>query len=125
MALLNPTFADAGALPGEAAHWTLSAVTSLQRVAAFGTAGREDFESWTAHLSSLADVVAARGFFGNDGSDEEVSLDAIAVGDRLRVRPGEKVPVDGEADAISSARRDWTVALWTAYRLLSGFISTR
>ncbi|MEA2929848.1 MAG: P-type Cu+ transporter [Hyphomicrobiales bacterium] len=31
-----------------------------------------------------------------DGSDETVTLDAIAVGDRLRLRPGEKVPVDGE-----------------------------
>ncbi|CAN5128205.1 heavy metal translocating P-type ATPase [soil metagenome] len=31
-----------------------------------------------------------------DGSDESVTLDLVAVGDRLRVRPGEKVPVDGE-----------------------------
>ncbi len=29
------------------------------------------------------------------GSEEDVSLEKVAIGDRLRVRPGEKVPVDG------------------------------
>jgi Cu+-exporting ATPase len=32
----------------------------------------------------------------DDGSDEDVTLDLVVVGDRLRVRPGEQVPVDGE-----------------------------
>jgi Cu+-exporting ATPase len=31
----------------------------------------------------------------DDGSDEDVPLDQVHPGDRLRVRPGEKVPVDG------------------------------
>jgi len=30
-----------------------------------------------------------------DGTDEEIALEYVAVGDVLRVRPGEKVPVDG------------------------------
>src|SRR5450631_3731228 len=44
-------------------------------------------------LLDLAPKTARR--VKTDGTDEEVSLDAINVGDRLRVRPGDKVPVDG------------------------------
>ncbi len=44
-------------------------------------------------LLDLAPKTARR--LHDDGSDEEVSLDAVAVGDRLHVRPGDKVPVDG------------------------------
>jgi Cu+-exporting ATPase len=45
-------------------------------------------------LLDLAPKTARRA--RDDGTDEDVGLDAVAVGDRLRVRPGEKVPVDGE-----------------------------
>ena len=44
-------------------------------------------------LLQLAPKTARR--LDADGSDHEVEIAALAVGDRLRVRPGEKVPVDG------------------------------
>ena len=31
----------------------------------------------------------------SDGSEDEIPLEHVSVGDRLRVRPGEKIPVDG------------------------------
>ncbi|WP_417232273.1 heavy metal translocating P-type ATPase [Brevundimonas sp.] len=45
-------------------------------------------------LLDLAPKTARR--VRDDGTDEDVTLDLIVVGDRLRVRPGEQVPVDGE-----------------------------
>jgi Cu+-exporting ATPase len=38
-----------------------------------------------------------------DGGDEEVTLDLVHAGDRLRVRPGDRVPVDGEVLEGASA----------------------
>jgi Cu+-exporting ATPase len=44
-------------------------------------------------LLELAPKTARR--IGDDGVDHEVEIETLAVGDKLRVRPGEKVPVDG------------------------------
>ena len=44
-------------------------------------------------LLGLAPKLARR--VRDDGADEDVPLAEVKVGDRLRVRPGEKVPVDG------------------------------
>ena len=44
-------------------------------------------------LLDLAPATARR--VRDDGSDDEIPLDRVEVGDRLRVRPGDKVPVDG------------------------------
>lgn len=44
-------------------------------------------------LLDLAPKVARR--LGADGQEEDVPLDEVQIGDHLRVRPGEKVPVDG------------------------------
>jgi P-type Cu+ transporter len=44
-------------------------------------------------LLQLAPKTARR--LSDDGSDHEIEIDALKAGDKLRVRPGEKVPVDG------------------------------
>ena len=49
-----------------------------------------------AAIRALLDLSPKRALrIRHDGSDEEVPLAEVAVGDRLRVRAGEKIPVDG------------------------------
>lgn len=45
-------------------------------------------------LLGLAPKTARR--IDSDGNEEDVPLEDVQIGDRLRVRPGEKIPVDGE-----------------------------
>ena len=54
---------------------------------------RENTSNAIKALLNLAPKTARR--VRDDGTDDEVALDAIHPGDRLRIRPGEKVPVDG------------------------------
>jgi Cu+-exporting ATPase len=52
-------------------------------------------------LLGMAATSARR--ISDDGTEADVALDAVQVGDRLRVRPGEKIPVDGAViDGTSS-----------------------
>ncbi|HAU1134311.1 TPA: copper-translocating P-type ATPase [Legionella pneumophila] len=55
---------------------------------------REQTGSAIRALLKLAPEQAHR--IGKEGREEDVSLDTVQVGDLLRVRPGEKIPVDGE-----------------------------
>jgi Cu+-exporting ATPase len=52
-------------------------------------------------LLNLAPKTARR--LRSDGEDEEVALDLVQVGDRLRVRPGDGIPVDGVVTEGTSA----------------------
>jgi len=54
---------------------------------------RESTSGAIRALLGLAPKTATR--IRDDGTEEEIQLDAVQVGNRLRVRPGEKVPVDG------------------------------
>ena len=54
---------------------------------------REQTGSAIRALLNLAPKTARR--IRDDGSDDEVQLEEVHIGDRLRVRPGDSVPVDG------------------------------
>ena len=53
-------------------------------------------EQTSGAIRALLDLAPKAARRVRNGSDEEIPLDQVAAGDKLRVRPGEKVPVDGE-----------------------------
>ena len=66
MPIQNPSFEDSGAIPGEAEHWTLLTVTSLERIAGFGPAPHEaweGFERWFELLDDFDGLAVAIAFF--------------------------------------------------------------
>ena len=52
-------------------------------------------EQTSGAIRALLDLAPKTAQKIGDGNDTEIPLDTVVVGDRLRVRPGEKVPVDG------------------------------
>ena len=79
-------------------------------------------------LMGLAPRTALR--VASDGKDEEVAIDAILVGDALRVRPGEKVPVDGtvregsgSVDESTITGEPMPVAKETGAKLIGGTVN--
>jgi Cu+-exporting ATPase len=91
--IFAPTFRGEGGLV--AVYFEASAVivvlVLLGQVLELGA--RSQTNAAIRALLHLAPKTARR--VAADGSESDVPLDAVVVGDRLRVRPGEKVPIDG------------------------------
>ena len=91
--MFPPAFRDAG---GQVAVYFEAAavITVLVLVGqVMELRARESTGGAIRALLDLAPKMARR--VGAGGHDEEIPLDHVQVGDRLRVRPGDKVPVDG------------------------------
>lgn len=55
-------------------------------------------EATSGAIRALLDLAPRTARRLTDGGEEDVTLDQVHVGDRLRVRPGEKIPVDGDIE---------------------------
>ena len=91
--VLPPSFRDMNG----AAHVYFEAAAAITALVLLGQVmelrARSQTSSAIRALLDLSPKTARR--LREDGREEDVTLDRIHPGDRLRVRPGEKVPVDG------------------------------
>ncbi|RAR63656.1 heavy metal translocating P-type ATPase [Halomonas sp. I5-271120] len=49
-------------------------------------------------LGRLLDLQSSTARVIRDGEEQDIDIDAVRMGDRIRVRPGERLPVDGEVE---------------------------
>jgi hypothetical protein len=119
MALLNPSFEDPGAFPGEAEHWTLRTVASLEQIAGFGPLPErawEDFERWLELWASLEDVPVARAFFAPDGQGIETFEQGFQnVPYFFELPTGQVAPALFGGDPVEDLEAGWSNVpyLWT------------
>ena len=91
--LFPPSFRDAAGNVGTYFEASAVIVTLVLLGQVMELEARSQTSAALRALLGLAPTTARR--IDSSGAEEDVSLDQIHVGDRLRVRPGEKVPVDG------------------------------
>jgi P-type Cu+ transporter len=99
--LFPASFRGAGGRPDVYFEVSASIVTLVLLGQVMELRARRQTSSAIRSLLDLSPKTARR--LGSGGSDEEIGLDQIHAGDRLRVRPGEAVPVDGTVEEGSSA----------------------
>jgi Cu+-exporting ATPase len=95
--LAPQVFPDAFRMPGGAVPVYFEAAAMITVLVLLGQVlelrARETTSGTIKALLDLTPKLARR--IRPDGEDEEIPLEAVVVGDALRMRPGEKVPVDG------------------------------
>ncbi|HLB98128.1 MAG TPA: heavy metal translocating P-type ATPase [Acetobacteraceae bacterium] len=93
--VLFPAAFHSGLDPGVAVYFEAAAVITVLVLAGqvLELRAREQTGSAIRALLNLAPKIAHR--LTASGTDEAIALDQVRAGDRLRVRPGEAVPVDG------------------------------
>jgi P-type Cu+ transporter len=88
-------------------------------------------EQTSGAIRALIDLAPKTARRVRDGAEDDIALDAVAVGDVLRVRPGEKVPVDGTVTEGHSALDEslvtgesMPVTKGTGARVIAGTLNT-
>ena len=127
MAVLNPSFEDAGAQPGEAEHWTLQTVTGRERIAGFAPAPHEaweSFEHWFELALAFADGALAIAFFDPLAEGYEDFEDAWGNDLYLTELPtGQIVTAPFGGGAVEDMEGGWSnVPFATAWEEVAGVI---